>query len=158
MSNSANIQKTRIYALMTLVWIGIILSFSLQPGDKSSQMSSGVGSWFAEVFFGNLKTISKEQVEFLHFLLRKCGHFLKFFILGILGVLTVSQTNLRHKGVMGIVFCAAIASIDETIQLFVPGRSGQISDVLLDSVGAMVGIGAMLVMKRAKKKKKVCKN
>lgn len=33
-----------------------------------------------------------------------------------------------------------IASMDEMIQLFVDGRSGQISDVALDSIGALTGI------------------
>lgn len=32
------------------------------------------------------------------------------------------------------------AFLDETIQLFVPGRSGQISDVWVDLLGAAVGI------------------
>ena len=44
-------------------------------------------------------------------------------------------------------FCVTVASLDETIQLFVSGRSAQISDVLLDSVGALVGMVLFLIAK-----------
>ena len=35
---------------------------------------------------------------------------------------------------------SAYAATDEFHQLFVPGRSGQISDVILDSAGAALGV------------------
>ena len=44
---------------------------------------------------------------------------------------------------LGIVL--AIPCIDETIQLFTPGRTGQLSDVLLDCVGVVLGIAAVLL-------------
>ena len=33
-----------------------------------------------------------------------------------------------------------IACLDEFIQLFSPGRSSQISDILIDTVGVVIGI------------------
>ena len=39
-----------------------------------------------------------------------------------------------------------VASVDETIQLFVSGRSGQVSDVVLDLVGALCGIALLLII------------
>lgn len=45
--------------------------------------------------------------------------------------------------------------VDETIQLFVAGRSGQISDVWLDMSGAAAGmaitVGALCCLRRKKK-------
>ncbi len=47
-----------------------------------------------------------------------------------------------------------VAAMDETIQLFVSGRSGQITDVLLDSVGALVGIAIVLIIRKLIGRKK----
>ena len=37
-------------------------------------------------------------------------------------------------------FLLLIPSIDETIQLFVPGRAGMITDVMIDCCGAATGV------------------
>lgn len=156
MKNYRKQNKKNIYILVTLLWVCTIFSFSLQPGDESTALSGGIGKWLIENFlpiFGvHLEEMSAEKMELFHFLLRKCGHFSEYFILGILSILTLLQTKLRHRPVVGLGFCVVIASIDETIQLFVSGRAGQIPDVLLDSVGAAVGIGVLLVLRRLIKK------
>ena len=46
-----------------------------------------------------------------------------------------------------------VALVDETIQLSVGGRSGQISDVVLDSLGAMTGIALVIMLVLLAKKK-----
>lgn len=46
---------------------------------------------------------------------------------------------------------AMYAMTDELHQLFVPGRSGRIADVLLDSTGAAVGVCFFLIIQRWKK-------
>ena len=38
--------------------------------------------------------------------------------------------------------------VDETIQIFVPGRSGEITDVWLDLAGFLVGYGLARVITR----------
>lgn len=143
-------RKRRIYTVLTLLWIIIIFSFSLQPADTSRNMSAGVGHWLVELlptaFVQKMSTMPQEQLEFLHFLLRKAGHFSEYFVLGILSMLTLSRTELKYKKFCGVVFCVLVASVDETIQLFVSGRSGQISDVVLDGFGAMCGIAMIFLL------------
>lgn len=140
--------------LITLMWVGVIFSFSLQPAEVSDQTSMGFGQWLVETFLWGIseevKVMLAERFDYLHFLLRKLGHFTEFFVLGVLSVSTLLQTEVQRKGIRGIMFCALIASMDETIQLFVNGRSGQITDVLLDSVGAMVGIGVLIAVRKIK--------
>lgn len=146
--------KRIIYMLITLMWVGVIFSFSLQPAEVSDQTSMGFGQWLVETFLGwiseEVKVMLTERFDYLHILLRKFGHFSEFFILGVLSMLTVLQTKVRRKGIIGFMFCVLVASVDETIQLFVVGRSGQITDVLLDSVGAMVGIGVLIAVRKIK--------
>ena len=74
-------------------------------------------------------------------------HYIRFdFILGMLSMLTVLQSKFCHKKWIGPVFCLLVAAVDETIQLFVSGRSGQVSDVVLDFVGALCGIALLLII------------
>ena len=44
-----------------------------------------------------------------------------------------------------------IAFCDETIQLFVPGRSGQVSDMWIDVSGYLLGMVCMLVLLQRQK-------
>ena len=136
-------RSTKIYITLTIVWTIIIFSFSLQPADTSSQVSSGFGRWLIEVFAPNFidefESMSEEQLAYIHFLLRKCAHFTEYFILGALVLLSQRHAGIRRKIFTGLVICMLVASVDEMIQLFVSGRSGQISDVLLDTAGAAVG-------------------
>lgn len=93
----------------------------------------------------------QEQLEFWHFLLRKTGHFSEYLILGVLSMLTLVQTELRYRKVTALGVCVLVASVDETIQLFVSGRSGQVADVVLDGCGAMAGIAVIASLKIFKK-------
>ena len=144
--------KRTIYLLLTLLWVAVIFSFSLQPATTSSEVSRGVGEWLVETFAPflseRLEAMPVEQLEFLHTLLRKAGHFSEFFVLGILAMLSVLQTKVRYRLLSALSFCALVAAVDETIQLFVSGRSGQVTDVVLDSVGALCGIVVFVCVRK----------
>ncbi len=148
MKNIINTRKFIIFVILTILWTMLIFSFSLQPGEVSSEVSSGVGAWLIEVLFPELQQeMPVSQREFLHFLLRKAAHFTEFSILGLFVVQLLLQTGLRFQGLIGLMGCAVIAAVDETIQLFVIGRSGRIADVLLDSIGAAAGICLIILIK-----------
>lgn len=137
--------KKIIFAIITLLWVAVIFSFSLQPGDVSGDLSGSlirkILAFFVPGFLDN-----PEQLEMLHFIFRKCAHFTEFMILGVLSRITLQYMNLRYKGVFGLGFCVAVAALDETIQLFVSGRAGRVQDVLIDSAGAVVGIFVVVIM------------
>jgi VanZ family protein len=72
-------------------------------------------------------------------IVRKAAHFTEYLILGLLGTATVrpwaGQAQAMREALLGVL----VPLVDETIQLFVPGRSGQISDVWLDVTGFVCG-------------------
>ena len=152
MKNCKITSKFKIYLLITLVWIIVIFSFSLQPAEVSSEMSSGFGKKLLETFLPELleefETMSGDQLGLLHHLLRKCAHFAEYFVLGALVMMTLLQTVLHCKLPIGIGVSMLVASVDETVQRFVPGRSGQVTDVLLDTIGAGVGVLAVHLVVR----------
>lgn len=146
--------KKQFFIILTILWTFIIFSFSLQSGEDSSEISSGFGAWLMEHVLSvfSIDDMSTEQLDSFHFLIRKCAHFTEFFILGVFMYLTLKQTTIIHKAGIGIVLCMVVAAMDETIQLFMDGRSGQLTDVLLDSCGGLVGIWvAYLIASRVKR-------
>ena len=81
-------------------------------------------------------------------IVRKLAHFCEYTLEGFLLMLCMrvySRHPLRHISVplLGGVLTALA---DETIQLYSPGRSSQVTDVWLDSVGVLAGILAALIL------------
>lgn len=144
--------KKLFFTILTLIWVAVIFSFSLQPGDVSGDMS---GSLIRKIlaFFVPGVLDNPEQLEMLHTIFRKCAHFTEFMILGVLGRIALQYRKLRYKNGGVFLFCVAIAAVDETIQLFVSGRAGRVQDVLIDSVGALAGIVVVFVCMKSVKKK-----
>lgn len=79
--------------------------------------------------------------------IRKMAHATEYAILGMLMSGAVYAYGVCGKKVVRYAWILATiyAATDEFHQLFVPGRSGQFRDVLLDSTGAAVGI---LILRR----------
>lgn len=92
---------------------------------------------------------------------RKTAHFFMFCGLGILVLCTIrSYYGRPHIRVYASawLFCIFCAVCDEFHQLFVPGRGAQLSDVCLDSAGALTGVAiaflVLLLRKGLQKRKK----
>ena len=85
-------------------------------------------------------------------ILRKIAHFVEFTCLGALLCWLFSMLKKHRLFALGCGFLAAC--VDETIQLFVPGRGPRITDVLLDSVGVACGIALLLAGYTIYQKKK----
>ena len=95
------------------------------------------------------------------YLVRKTAHFLEFAFLGMLMGLLLSRQDGRGRFWWPEVMCLCVAAIDETIQLFVAGRSAMIADVVLDLAGGTVGVIFTLLLLGviyAFKKRKIGKN
>lgn len=138
------INKKYLYKFLTVLWIGVIFSFSLQTGEVSTAVSTNVGQVIVENSSSEvteaLKDMSGVELNNLHMLLRKWGHFTEFFVLGGLMYLTLRETAMIHKIPISLGLCVLVAVIDEAIQMFMDGRTSQLSDVMLDGCGSLVGI------------------
>lgn len=121
--------------LLCIVWIIVIFSFSLQSGEESGRLSSGIVAWIVGLFFPE----DFAHIELVHYLVRKAAHFTEYFILGVLLSLTVREAKLSRGGLKAWAMGTCVACCDESIQLFSDGRAGQITDVMLDSSGVLTG-------------------
>ncbi len=88
----------------------------------------------------------------IHHVIRKCGHFTEYFILSLL-VLRGIRAGRRDARIVwalaAIAIVAFYASLDEFHQIFVPGRTPAVADVLLDTIGGICAqIAFALVMSK----------
>lgn len=81
---------------------------------------------------------------------RKFAHSFLYFTLGILVYDVVKEYNLGAKRtvLLSIFLSLSYASFDETHQLFVYGRSGQVGDVMIDLIASAVGIGVFYLAQK----------
>ena len=75
----------------------------------------------------------------LSFLIRKGAHFSIYALLGICVYMALFHAG-KAKAAAAWIICALYACSDELHQMMVMGRSAQLSDVALDSLGALCGI------------------
>ena len=124
-------KRILIYLTILLVWIIFIFCRSLQPAETSTFESQ----WVLDL----LQRIIPFELS-MHFI-RKLAHFIEFAVLGVLaGLLFGGQCRRLLPGLLFSAMTGVITALcDETIQLFVAGRSGQLQDVWLDVAGASAG-------------------
>ena len=78
-----------------------------------------------------------DKAEFIDYPVRKCAHMSEYAILTLLGFLTFSFLHGRRFLIpIGVTFLYACT--DEFHQLFVPGRAGRFTDVLIDTTGGII--------------------
>lgn len=119
---------------------------SLATGDASSLESSRFVTWLRPVLQG-MGLTGTDQMTFA---VRKTAHFCEYAVLGMLLYANGRLRGLRLFEGAGWWLAASLAVpvADEFIQLFTPGRSSQVSDVVLDFCGALFGLGVVLLVRR----------
>ena len=120
-----------LICMLFAAWTLMIFTRSMQPAEISDQESGLV-----------LEIIGRFlPMDLTMYQIRKAAHFLEFAVLGILAQIMFGGLCRTWKGsvLFSIVAGLVIALCDETIQLFVLGRTGQVKDIWLDLSGAMSG-------------------
>lgn len=131
---------------LTIIWMIVIFYLSHQPATESSALSSRFLHVINELFV--LFSFTIEQ-ELLHFLIRKAAHFTAYFVLGglIFHTLQIGRKGTFPLAVSALSISILYAISDEIHQFFIPGRSGEVRDVLIDSIGASTGIAFYILVR-----------
>ena len=81
-------------------------------------------------------------------IIRKIAHFTEYTVLGAL-LCSCAYSFARIKPIKFVPYTVSIGLftcfVDETIQLGIEGRSGQVSDMWIDFFGVLLGTAVMLV-------------
>ena len=152
---------------LILGWMLLIGSFSAQPGQESGSLSRAVADralsvW--EYITGEPypKQEREARIEAMQFPIRKLAHMSEYAVLAVLlafhfGTYRFGAVRLFLRLPLSWLAAAVYAAADEIHQLFVPGRSGQLTDVCIDAAGALAGVlafGAAVVLVRRRGKSK----
>lgn len=100
---------------------------SHRASELVGSILTGMGKWFG---------IDVPQQNLDHNI-RKLAHFLEFALLGVILCNVYAAFGVSHRTATGyILFLGlAVAVTDEYIQLYAPGRSALVTDVILDFSG-----------------------
>ena len=148
--------KIIIKYILLVLWMILIFWFSSQVGVLSSQMSDGIVSCILSMIEKAMNISLKNNEIFVSFVfyIRKLAHFSLYFVLGILWMILLKEYNISIKKqfIYAMLFCLIYACSDEIHQLFVPGRSGKIFDVMVDWLGALCSIIPICFIRRHRMK------
>ncbi len=135
-----------------LLWIPaifimiLIFFFSAQNGNTSSETSGGFAEFLAKICYPDFASFSDSKklsvLSNCQFIVRKAAHFSVYAALGffcMLPLLPYKNLSFAKRLAASILISAVYALSDEFHQYFVPERSCRITDVLIDTCGALTG-------------------
>ena len=135
--------KKIISFIVLILWMIVIFSFSSADANKSTGTSDKVITTMIEIkdkITNNETPNNKKEiiVKNSSFYIRKIAHITEYLILGFLTFNLLKQysvTNIYYAIGLSILYSCT----DEFHQLFISGRSGSIRDILIDSIGILIG-------------------
>lgn len=145
--------RKNINLLLVIGWMCFIFYMSNKPAEVSNGQSDFVLNLLSSIGL-NLNSVFG---NFSITIIRKGAHITEYLILFLL-LYNYLKDYFINKKLYIICFIIVIiyACTDEFHQLFIPGRAGKITDVIIDSTGAMIGILIMYLKSKIgidKKKK-----
>ena len=135
----------------------IIFFFSAQEANDSGRASEGFTYTLIKFFDFNDEITDEAAMDFaiaVNGIVRKIAH---FGIYAVLGFFIALLLNAYRRIYWHTVIYSALSSLlysctDELHQYFVPGRSAQLSDIVIDTLGALCGaVFAIIIIVLVKK-------
>lgn len=164
----------RFFIWLFPIFIAVmIFCFSAQPGDDSSQMSNGIIQTLLNLLekTGIFQDMNREELlAALSLPIRKGAHVTEYLLFCISLLASFYVSGFRKsisetpdgmagcpRGYKWIGFSLLVtflyACTDEFHQLFVPGRAGRFTDVLIDCTGALMLCIILTCIQRHRKNK-----
>ena len=143
-------KKVVVWGLLVVIWMIFIFVMSEMDAntsdDQSKTIAIGIVNKYDKITGASPKTLSKHKtkafIEDTNYLFRKLSHAFVYLVLAILimnFLLSLRKNSLYQYYIISIIIAFLYACTDEYHQTFINGRTGQFSDVLIDSIGALLG-------------------
>ena len=135
-----------IFTFALIACIVFIFSNSMQIGDVSESASGRVLLLMKKVLTRlGMPGVANHLTDHI---VRKLAHFCEYMLEGFLLMLCMRVYTRQYVWHISVPMLGGVltALTDETIQIFSPGRSSQVTDVWLDSAGVLAGILTALVL------------
>ncbi|MBQ3559371.1 MAG: VanZ family protein [Agathobacter sp.] len=155
----SKLQKIRqvISHVFVVAWMIVIFCFSAQPGEESADLSGGISHLFMQIWnwifqLGWDEAQLLEMTAIWDFPIRKLAHMTEFGLLAVLVFAAIrfyTQIDTQKKRYLCAWLAAVVyAASDEFHQLFVPGRSGNLFDVGVDTCGITIALVLLYFVRR----------
>ena len=120
------------YFIPSFILMIIIFMFSQQTGNESSGLSSQIVLWIQTYL----------DIPITELIVRKAAHMSEYAVLTLTFIYGFykNQYPLKKIIVYSLICAFLYACTDEFHQLFIGGRAGQFTDVLIDTCGALITI------------------
>lgn len=139
-------KRTFVFGLIFITWLLVIFSFSAMNARSSSDLTTVAinildnireKSIFIDTIFNKLT-----ENHSLFYIVRKMAHMFVFCVLQIIIFIFLKtiKTSTLKAIFLSISAVFLYACTDEFHQLFVSGRSGQFTDVMIDTIGGLIGV------------------
>lgn len=137
--------REKVGKILFVILVSVIFAFSHQPAEQSTIVSDAVAHQVLPE-----EIIESSNVSFLPLLfglnIRKYAHIALYFLLGVTAYIAVNRKkHIFIRLFMPMAVCFLAATLDEVHQMFVPGRTGKIEDVMIDTIGFTVAILLSLI-------------
>ncbi len=130
-----------------IIMMYLIFSFSNQTGSESGNLSYKVSKimvlLYNKIFFKELDNNALNTlIVTIHPYVRKLAHVTEYFLLAACVSFPLYVYRLRGFLLMIIAgtFCVLFAALDEYHQSFISGRVASSKDIMIDSIGILIGI------------------
>ena len=147
-------QKRRwIYGIIVFAMMAVVFLFSAMSGKDSSAMSGQITKAVLHAIYPDYDSLPQPQKDgafkLMNYLVRKGAHFSEYALLGALLMLFLDTFSFKHRPAIALLSNAIYAASDEWHQGFVAGRGPMLTDVLIDTSGALLGIFMLCLLLRA---------
>jgi len=150
--------KKYISVFLCLFWMGLIFYNSSQSGSESNYRSFSMVNNITQSKNTTKSTQAilpqNKKDNKVNLILRKNAHGFEYLILTIILSITFNVFGKDvKKNVINILFVALLYSVtDEFHQIFVRGRTSSVQDILIDFIGALIGILMVFVFNNIREK------
>ena len=136
-----------IYFIPAIFWMLVIFYFSSLTGSQSSEQSNPIVQSILLTL-----NLNNSFTHLLIILVRKSAHIFEYFILFLLLFFGFTRIeDLKNPVIISSVITIVYACLDEFHQFFIPNRSAEILDILIDCIGILIGILLIYLIKIIKK-------
>ena len=143
----------KIFIILCIFWMGFIAYNTSQTGESSNNTSvfitEGIINKTQSVINNsNNSSIIRNDNDFIKKLnkyIRKFAHGFEFLVLALLIFSALKSFNIKNREciIYTLFIVLLYAVIDEYRQLYIPGRTSSVRDIVIDFIG---GIGGVIIL------------
>lgn len=151
----------RASLIFVIVWMGVIFMMSHLDGAKSWYWTgefltvTKTGSIDDESTYDEkMKSYDEDDTWNQMVFLRKFAHFAEYLVFAVLLMnALLFRMSWKESVKWTLLIGIAYAIFDEVHQLFIPGRSGNVIDMMIDTLGIVAGLFCMVWINKVRKAK-----